>query len=145
MPEICRSRSARSASVRSSRLPYLMGRCKGTSASLVQMPWRSGSPHGVFGAAPVFSEAVGALPIVAGFWHATVLVASETTTLIAAAPANRSRRCVIGCSREYTLGSSFLHYNSAKGGLPSENGDPDCCGSRAVRFAAPGRGCRHGG
>src|SRR5215469_6990163 len=43
-----RSNSARSASVKNSRLAYVGERWKGVSFSSVQMPCRSGSPHGVF-------------------------------------------------------------------------------------------------
>ena len=44
------SSSARSASVKNSWSAYLAGRCSGVAVSSVQMPWRSGSPQGVFSA-----------------------------------------------------------------------------------------------
>src|SRR5215468_8419180 len=46
----CRSSSARSSSVKNSLFAYLAGRCNGVSLSLVQMPCRSASPHGVVSA-----------------------------------------------------------------------------------------------
>jgi hypothetical protein len=59
------------------------------------MPWRSGSPHGVFGAGPLITAAVGALPVVVGVWQATLLIASETTTRVVAIPTNWSSRGLI--------------------------------------------------
>ena len=49
----CARRCANSASVRNRRSPYCAGRSNGTlsSASLLQVPCRSGSPHGVLGTA----------------------------------------------------------------------------------------------
>ena len=46
-PARCSSSSACSSSVRYARFPYRSDRSKGVSNSSVQMPWRSGSPHGV--------------------------------------------------------------------------------------------------
>ena len=57
------SSSARCASVKNSWFAYLGERCKGVSDSSVQMPCRSGSPHGVFSTvvgADAFTEATGA-------------------------------------------------------------------------------------
>src|ERR1700730_7791015 len=66
------------------------------SESLVQMPWRSGSPHGVFGAGPVFTAAVvGAWRVVAGVWHETVPIASETTATLVAIHTTCRNRCLM--------------------------------------------------
>jgi len=50
---VCVRRCANSASVRKRRSPYWAGRSNGTlsSASLLKVPCRSGSPHGVLGTA----------------------------------------------------------------------------------------------
>src|SRR2546426_983741 len=50
--DTCLSSAALSSSVRNSLSAYRAGRCNGSSESLVQMPCRSGSPHGVVGAGP---------------------------------------------------------------------------------------------
>src|SRR6516164_9412763 len=50
MAERCRSRSARCASVKNSWSANLGERCKGVSVSSVQIPCKSGSPHGVVSA-----------------------------------------------------------------------------------------------
>src|SRR5207249_12255424 len=46
--------------------PYLVGRCRGMSTSLDQMPCKSGSPHGVFSPGAVLPATVGALFLAAG-------------------------------------------------------------------------------
>jgi hypothetical protein len=75
------------------RLPNLGSRCKGMSASLDQMPWRSGSLHGVIGADPVFNATVGGLPAVAGLYLAPTRSVSDATATVVTNPANRNNRC----------------------------------------------------
>src|SRR5438093_9024918 len=91
MSEICRSSSARSTSVKHSRSAYFAGRSKGTSTSLDQMPCRSGSPHGVFGAGPVLAT-MGALLVVAEVRPEKAYITSDTIAMVVASPASRSNR-----------------------------------------------------
>jgi hypothetical protein len=71
------SSSARSASLNASWFAYLAGRYKGVVVSSVQIPCRSGSPHGVFGD----EDAAGGVPEAAEVCAEAGVIGAETTTL----------------------------------------------------------------
>src|SRR5215467_10605717 len=71
----CWSSSARWAWVKNSWYPNLGERCRGVSVSSVQMPCRSGSPHGVIND----GTGVGAVPETAGVWAEAGVTDTEMT------------------------------------------------------------------
>jgi len=77
------------------RLAYLAGRSRGMSTSLDQMPWRSGSPHGVFGPGRVFTATVGAWSVAAELRPVTAYITSDRTAMVVAIPACRNNRSVL--------------------------------------------------
>ena len=100
------SSSATSCSVRNSRVAYFAGRSIGVVTRTSQMPWRSGSPHGVRGAA-----AGAAFCAAAGAWACcalTVMTRPTTATPTANAPIASNFRRVIENLRNDERGPSPL-------------------------------------
>ncbi len=73
-----RSNSARCASVKNSWFANFGERWNGVSVSSVQMPCRSGSPHGVFSVVAKFPPDVAPAPDVAGAWADAVQTGTAT-------------------------------------------------------------------
>jgi hypothetical protein len=75
------------------------------------MPWRSGSPHAVFGAGPVLA-AGDAMAVVAEVRRTTADITSDTIAIVVAMPPTRSNRVFVFmdkvCARSgLSTGSSY--------------------------------------
>src|SRR6516165_9601280 len=96
--------SARCSSVKNSWLAYFGERCRGVSVSSVQIPCRSGSPHGVVNAgAGAIAGGAGACAAVGSI--DPKMTAPDAVMTANIEPENLSHMIASVCSHEYSLDS----------------------------------------
>ncbi len=106
---ISRARCSNSSSVRTLRVPNRAGRCSGTPTISTpgQNPWRSGSPHGVFGwTNPAAGRGIGsvAAPVPVGVVSVAGRSWATAPTELRANPTRRAKSCVfMVCSRDLRI------------------------------------------